>query len=285
MLRCVGLCILLLSRGAHSRPSDTSSLSAECAVSLPQETATQIIAGIVQDIQSWQTQNQQDHHPFITITYAQSLDGKIAVQTLNDSATSSNLPLSGKESLVLTHALRSIHDAILVGGRTLSTDNPRLSNRLWGTKQSRPIVLDASLQHVRKLGRARRAQDLIVCCSYQAAAERKDDESLELLPCRCDEHGRLDLNHVLQQLRATYGIRSIMVEGGASVLSAFLSARLVDCLCVTVAPKLLGNDCGLAAVSTTGTTDVPYLDLSCGATSKFVPLGKDCIYLCQWPRG
>ena len=57
--------------------------------------------------------------PFITLTFAQSLDGKIALY-LDDlrSQTSSNFPISGSASLLLTHALRSVHDVILIGGRT-----------------------------------------------------------------------------------------------------------------------------------------------------------------------
>jgi riboflavin biosynthesis pyrimidine reductase len=37
------------------------------------------------------------------------------------------------------------------------------------------------------------------------------------------------------------GIRSLMVEGGANVITAFLQARLVDALVLTIAPKLLGG--------------------------------------------
>ena len=242
-----------------------------------------VITDILADVTSWQFQLELHDRPFITLTFAQSLDGKIALKTTtNKDETSSNLPLSGKESLILTHGLRSIHDAILVGGRTLSTDNPRLSNRLWGDSQPRPVVLDPELQHIQKLGSARLAQNIIVCCTHQAAASFQEcDEMLEILPCQCNEDGRLDLHDVLQRLRSTYAVQSLMVEGGAAVLSAFLSARLVDCLCITVSPKLLGNDRGLASFSSIG-TEKKFIELSGNSTSRFVPLGNDCIYLCRW---
>jgi 3,4-dihydroxy 2-butanone 4-phosphate synthase/GTP cyclohydrolase II len=243
-----------------------------------------VISDILADITSWQLQLELVDRPFVTLTFAESLDGKIALKTNNKDEMSSNLPLSGKESLLLTHGLRSIHDAILVGGRTLSIDNPRLSNRLWGDSQPRPVVLYPSLQHIRKLGSTPRARNIIVCCSHQAAASFQEyDEMLEILPCQCNEDGRLDLHDVLQRLRSTYAVRSVMVEGGAAMLSAFLLARLVDCLCITVSPKLLGSDRGLASFSSIGTKK-QYIDLACTSASRFVPLGNDCIYLCQWPH-
>jgi 3,4-dihydroxy 2-butanone 4-phosphate synthase/GTP cyclohydrolase II len=243
---------------------------------------TNHVTDILADITAWQSQFELEDRPFVTLSFAQSLDGKIALKASNRDETSSNLPLSGKESILLTHGLRSTHDAILVGGKTFSTDNPRLSNRLWGDAQPRPVILDPSLQHIEKLGSSRRVRNVIVCCSHLAAASFQEyDELLELLPCQCSEDGRLDLHDVLQRLRSTYGFRSIMVEGGAAMLSAFLSAGLVDCLCVTIAPKLLGNDHGLACFSSIG-MEKQYIDLACESASRFVPLGNDCIFLCQW---
>ena len=49
--------------------------------------------------------------PFVTLSWAQSLDGSIALEQGRRYA------VSGPESLALTHALRSAHDAILVGHR------------------------------------------------------------------------------------------------------------------------------------------------------------------------
>lgn len=61
--------------------------------------------------------------PFVTLTYAQSIDGSIAavrgVPTL----------LSGRASLQMTHTLRTLHDAILVGVGTVVADNPSLNAR------------------------------------------------------------------------------------------------------------------------------------------------------------
>jgi 5-amino-6-(5-phosphoribosylamino)uracil reductase/diaminohydroxyphosphoribosylaminopyrimidine deaminase/5-amino-6-(5-phosphoribosylamino)uracil reductase len=61
--------------------------------------------------------------------------------------------------------------------------------------------------------------------------------------------GRVDLGALLRELW-TFGIRSVMVEGGATLITGFLRAGLVDRLAVCVAPKILGE--GLQAVGDLG---------------------------------
>lgn len=63
------------------------------------------------------------NRPFITLSYAQSLDGSIALFDKRRAL------ISGTESLVLTHAIRRVHDAILVGAGTIDRDNPKLTVR------------------------------------------------------------------------------------------------------------------------------------------------------------
>lgn len=213
--------------------------------------------------------------PFITASFAQSLDGTIAAfERDGTGATTSNYPLSGKESLLLTHAIRSVHDGILVGGRTLLIDNPRLTNRLWDDsegKQPRPIVLDTHLRYIRELGDSERVENLIACCSEEAAASYESiPSSVQILSCKCSSDGWLDLDDVLAKLYTRFGIKSVMVEGGAAVLNSFFNQGLVDHMCITIAPKLLGA--GIA--------------LSCShqlAPSRFVLLGSDCVLLSAWP--
>jgi GTP cyclohydrolase II len=213
--------------------------------------------------------------PFITASFAQSLDGKLAAFERDDAGrTTSNYPLSGNESLLLTHAIRSVHDGIVVGGSTLLIDNPKLTNRLWGDsegKQPRPIVLDTHLRYIRELGDSKRVENLIACCSEEAAASFESiPSSVQILSCKCSSDGRLDLDDVLSKLYTRFGIKSVMVEGGAAVLNSFLNEGLVDHMCITIAPKLLGA--GIA--------------LSCShqlAPSRFFLLGSDCVLISPWP--
>jgi riboflavin-specific deaminase-like protein len=249
------------------------------------------IDGIVKQVSLWAREHAQTKGlPFVTLAYAQSLDGKIAMY-LADSGmanTSSNLPLSGPESLLMTHALRSIHDAILIGGRTLRIDNPRLSNRLWSCseedRQPRPVILDSRLKNIRKLGWICRAKAPIVCCSEDAASTVSSDEvppHITILPCRVSSSdSKLDLRDVLAKLQEIFGLQSVMVEGGATVLSSFANYHLADCVCATVSPKLLG-DRGLPAFQSMKISSKlsAGLDLRC---SQFHLLGKDCVLVSRW---
>lgn len=209
--------------------------------------------------------------PWVSLCFAQSLDGKLAQFIKDDDSyadassgsscarTTSNLAISGASSLLLTHALRSAHDGILIGGRTLSTDNPRLSNRFWQRNQSqpRPVVLDPHLRNYRLLGAKRRSKNVIVCHSEEIdlASQTNDDGDTDntdvvFLACRVRQDGSLDLVDVLMKLRRDFGIESLMVEGGPTVLSLFFGAQLFDCVSITVAPKIFGCGLGISLPAT-----------------------------------
>jgi riboflavin-specific deaminase-like protein len=276
--------VSVAGNGIHNaRPH--CSITAESSVC---QGASATTTKVLETILQWKGGMQQNQRPFVTLSFAQSADGKIALYTGNSkNQTSSNFPLSGPASLVMTHGLRTIHDAILVGGRTLSTDNPRLSNRLWKASQHQPcpVVLDTHLHHVRRV-QSIRAKNLIVCCSHEAAkAYRQGDyrlsPSFKILPCPLVD-GRLDLSYILSELRKEYGIESLMVEGGSQVLSMFMEQQLVDCVCVTIAPKMFGGN-GLSAYSCSWSAGKPsqptHVELD---ESQFFPLGDDCILLGKW---
>ena len=220
-----------------------------------------------------------EDRPFVSLCFAQSLDGKLAMYTDNASAdsssssggaettvtkkTTSNLAISGPSSLLMTHALRSAHDAILVGGRTLAIDNPRLSNRLWlsshSANQPRPVVLDPYLVHLQALSNRRRARHVIVC--YADSVDHKTltadyVNDVTFLPCRTTKDGHLDLTDVLVKLKRRHRIQRLMVEGGPSVLGMFVKANFFDCLCVTVAPKIFGDGLSILEPCDLSTGDV-----------------------------
>ena len=81
------------------------------------------------------------------------------------------------------------------------------------------------------------------------------DLTVTLLPCQLDTrtNSSLDLKHVLNQLYSEFAIESVMVEGGAGILSSFMNAcvnddkksKVVDCICITTAPKIIGGKWGL----------------------------------------
>ncbi|MDJ0666835.1 MAG: RibD family protein [Desulfobacterales bacterium] len=183
--------------------------------------------------------------PFVTVSYAQSIDGSIATRNRRP------LPLSGPESMRMTHALRALHDGILVGIETVLADDPQLSVRLVEGSHPQPVVLDS---HLRTPGDARllqsRQRRSWLVGAVDTPPARVDDitqAGAEVLSCPRDARsGRLDLPQTLALLHAR-GIKRLMVEGGARVITSFIQAQLVDLLIVTIAPKLVGGLQVLAA--------------------------------------
>jgi 3,4-dihydroxy 2-butanone 4-phosphate synthase/GTP cyclohydrolase II len=84
--------------------------------------------------------------------------------------------------------------------------------------------------------------------------------------------GQVDLRHLLSDI-AHLGIRSLMVEGGAAIISSFLADHLVDRLVVTIAPLLVG---GLNAVSHNHNNGLNLPKLS---RTQYQKLGNDIVFL------
>lgn len=191
--------------------------------------------------------------PFVTLSYAQSLDGSITRQRGEPMA------LSGQESMTLTHQLRASHDAILVGIGTVLADDPRLTVRLVDGADPQPIIVDSQLRlplTARLLQSPSRKP--IVATTETAVPERAAALSAvgaTVLRLPATANGQVSLPALLQRL-GKRGIKNIMVEGGAGIITSFLAARLVDRLVITVAPLLVG---GLNAVGNLNGHGLPQL--------------------------
>jgi GTP cyclohydrolase II len=184
---------------------------------------------------------QHKDRPTVTLSYAQSLDGSIAMSRGTPYA------LSGSESQVLTHQLRATHDAILVGVNTVIADNPFLTVRLVEGQSPLPIVLDSQLRLPLNSNLLKnKVPPLIatITSSSQEKQERIEESGAKIIRTLPDEKGWVDLNSLLGTL-VKLGINNIMVEGGARVITSFLSLHLVDRIVITIAPTFLG---GLHAV-------------------------------------
>ncbi len=70
--------------------------------------------------------------------------------------------------------------------------------------------------------------------------ERIEEFGAKIIRTLPDERGWVDLNSLLGTL-ADLGINNVMVEGGARVITSFLSQRLVDWIVITIAPTFLGG--------------------------------------------
>lgn len=168
---------------------------------------------------------------FVTATWAQSLDARIAA------APGERTQLSGLYTKKMTHFLRAHHDGILVGKTTVQADDPSLNCRYTpGCKSPRPIILGspgARQWKVLKNAELGYPQPWLIVDSSE------DGENLGFEVIRVKN--TKDWPEVCEVLAAR-GIKSLMVEGGARVLETCLLSGVVDSTIITIAPVFLGRD-------------------------------------------
>jgi diaminohydroxyphosphoribosylaminopyrimidine deaminase / 5-amino-6-(5-phosphoribosylamino)uracil reductase len=182
--------------------------------------------------------------PWVTLKWAQSLDGLIALVQGRPTT------LSGAASGLETHRLRAAHPGILVGIGTVLADDPLLDARHCpGGRAPRRFVIDplGELPPGSRLVATARTQPLHLICGRQAAG--RNLRQLERAGARIHilaVDGELPLEAVLETVLAA-GVDGLLVEGGARVLGRFLQAGLVDEVLRITAPLALGTGLPAAA--------------------------------------
>ena len=182
----------------------------------------------------------REGRPFITVTYAQGVDGSIALETPQ------KIQFSGPDTQILTHRLRAAHDAILLGIGTVLADNPLLTVRLVEGPNPRPIILDTHLRvrHDLRLMTRDDCYPLLVTGPRPPQSRRSAIKAngAQILTCDYNSDGRVDLQEMVRKLATLdQPVCSVMVEGGGRVISAFTEAQLVDYFIITVTPCMLGG--------------------------------------------
>jgi riboflavin-specific deaminase-like protein len=190
--------------------------------------------------------------PRATLSYAQTLDGRLAARG------GSARWISGPESLRHTHELRAAHDAIMVGVGTVLADDPRLTVRLAPGRDPLRVVVDSALRlplTAAVLAGGAAPGTLLATTDRAPPARQAALAALGAAVLRLPStpEGRVDLAALLMALAAR-GVGTVMVEGGARLLTALLRARLADRLVVTIAPTILGA--GIDAVGDLGIADL-----------------------------
>ena len=176
--------------------------------------------------------------PYTTIFSTMTVDGRIADET-------GFSRLSCEEDFRLLHEARAQNDAIMVGSRTVLSDDPRLNVRLTRGRDPLRIVVDSRLivPLNAKIFRGRGKSILVTTEDHEpdviAQYERAGIGVIQV------GHGRVDLSEALNVLANKYGVRRLLVEGGGGLNYALLSGCLVDEIRVTVAPFVFGNGVSL----------------------------------------
>jgi riboflavin-specific deaminase-like protein len=214
---------------------------------------------------------QQGQLPSVTIHYAQTLDGRIATRTGHSQWISCNA------SLQMAHRLRAEHQGIMVGVGTVLADNPRLTVRLVPGASPVRIVVDSTLRTPLEANvLTDEAAPTVIATTARAPKERQramQQRGANVLVVAQDPAGHVDLPDLLRRL-AELDIGSILIEGGAALITSVLHDGLVDRLIVCIAPKLVG-----AGTEAVGNLDIQRMsDALTFARSSFTTLGEDIIF-------
>lgn len=181
--------------------------------------------------------------PYVVLSVAASLDGYI------DDATPERLLLSNDEDFDRVDSVRAGVDAILVGAGTIRADNPRLMVRSEERRAKRvaegqpdspvkvTITASGDLDPGAKFF-GTGAIDKIVYTT--AAAARRLSERMGSAATVVGLGDDVDPAKVLEDL-AERGVGRLMVEGGGTMHTMFLSAGLVDEVHVVFAPFFVGD--------------------------------------------
>ncbi len=150
--------------------------------------------------------------PWVTLKWAMSLDGRTAA------ADGTSQWITGEETRTKVHRDRSEHDAIIVGINTVLVDNPRLTARTpeGDLYPHQPLAI--------VMGHREVPQDALIR-EHPGGFEHVNDHDVQALLTSLAERD----------------IRSVYVEGGATLASAFLVMGLADELHITMGPMLLGG--------------------------------------------
>lgn len=171
--------------------------------------------------------------PQVTLKWAMSLDGRIATTGGESQWISSP---SGRQWAL---ALREEHDAIVVGSGTALADDPSLNRRLGYARSSNTrVILDRRLR-LSPSARLFAAEGPVVVYTESSNAERKKE--LQRAGARVVRRKRLSLAKMLGDLHRR-GVQSLLVEGGGTILGAFMAEGMFDRVEVLCAPMLIGGD-------------------------------------------
>ena len=166
--------------------------------------------------------------PWVTAKIALSSDGFITDKV------GERCIITGLEAQKHTHVLRNSHTAIAVGAKTVNIDDPMLTVRLVDGFDPQPVIFSRTFSLAPDSKIMKRCPIVFTSASsigkiYTAQAE------IEIMP------EDFSLKEALSILYGKYKINSILVEGGADLVKAFLKETLIDEMQLIVSPKTFGT--------------------------------------------
>jgi len=184
-----------------------------------------------------------DERPYVLLSCSLSLDGYL------DTAADRRLVLSNAEDLDRVDQIRADSDAILVGAGTVRADDPRLVVRserrraervlrgLPPTPRKVTVTAGCRLDPGSRFFTVGEAEKLVFC---PTAAVDRARSTLGKTATVVDGGQAVSMAGLVAELHARE-VRRLMVEGGGTIHTQFLTAGLVDELQLVVAPLFVGD--------------------------------------------
>lgn len=185
------------------------------------------------------------NRPFVFINVAMTADGKIDTLQRKGSAISSQ---RDKERV---DQLRAGSDAVMVGGRTLLDEDPKLTVKSEALRAERVarglspnpikvgVVTKADLNPLAKLLREGPAR-VVIFTTHQTSKDQLASLRSQGVEVFVHASERVDLEKMLQTLKEL-GVNRLMVEGGATLNFELLRLGLVDEVSAYIAPLIFGG--------------------------------------------
>jgi diaminohydroxyphosphoribosylaminopyrimidine deaminase/5-amino-6-(5-phosphoribosylamino)uracil reductase len=170
------------------------------------------------------------NRPKVYLKIAQSLDGSI------NEMPGKRTAITGPEARKITHDLRNMVDAVIIGARTFRIDNPDLSPRTVKTGRKHypdAVILTRSgkLPVSHRLFKANRRSKCLVISTKRAKTPKWVD--LKVIPKKNPE-----IEDIISILKRR-GCHSVLIEGGAEVLGQWLKSGLWDEFLIFTGSKIL----------------------------------------------
>ena len=181
--------------------------------------------------------NCSSNRPFVTIKYAISLDGKIALKNKNSKWISNEL------SRNFGHMIRAQSDGVLTTNSTITEDDSMLNCRLNGLEKYSPlkIIVDRGLklnENYLIFKNAKKENLIIYHCSNDKSKIKKYPKNIDLVYFNNKKNF---LNLILKDL-ANRKIKNLLIESGTTFCSEMIKANLVDQIAFFRSNKIIGND-------------------------------------------
>jgi len=215
---------------AHNIPvivvgtTDTSSKVSGKGLSKLKAAGCKVIVGVAEDecrrINRRFFTFHEKKRPYITLKWAQSADGFIDINRENVYRSGPGW-ITGKSERILVHKWRASEQAILVGAETVRVDNPLLNVREWKGNDPLRIILSGTGSLPAKLSMNDLPGSQVIFSFYPEKIEMPGSVFIRL---NQNESSALQILDYLYRC----DIQSIFIEGGAKILTHFISSGLWD---------------------------------------------------------